>query len=236
MNVSEKSQVIWLAPERCATKITKKIFERYDFYNVSEKNNFTPTSFSIDKHSHSNKIVGGYENFKTILSIRNPYDFVFSIFVNKYYSKPITKETEGMDQIFSDWIRKTFLNHWNYVFLCPFYNNEQSFFIKWKFDESFSPDFVIHTENLYYDLIKLPFIETESEEYKTELKELVENNGFINKRYVQFQDLYNSKDAKLIYTYFKTSFDKFGYSPFSFTKTELTEEEKLQFIESDLER
>jgi hypothetical protein len=235
MNFSITNEVVWLAPERCATQITKKIFEKYDFYSISKKYEFEPKNFLNVRHSHLNIIKEEYENYKIILNTRNPYDFVFSIFANKYYSKPITKEIEGLKESFSNWIKKSFLNHGNYVFLCPFYNHEGSFFKKWRFNEDFTPHFVIRSENLYVDLLNLPFIQSETQDFKDGMKILIEDNGFINKRYLEYRDLYGFVEAKLIYNFFKTSFEKFGYSPFSFSKTELTDMEKSEFINSDLD-
>lgn len=235
MNISYVNELVWLAPERCATKITKKIFENYKFYSIREINGYKPETLVGSKHSHSNYILEEYKNWKIILNTRNPYDFVFSIFINKHNSRPITKLDEGLKDSFNHWIKISFLNHKNYVFLCPYYSEKNSFFIKWKFNEDFNPDFLIRTENICDDFMKLPFIESETDEKKEEIKSLLQDNGFINRRYVTFDELYDINSAKLIYEYFKVSFNKFGYSPFSFTKKILSEDEKNEFISGELE-
>ena len=235
MNVSYVNEVVWLAPERCATQITKKIFENYDFFSLRKINNFESQNFLNSKHCHSDIILDLYKSWKTILNIRNPYDFVFSIFINKHYSRPVTKLTEGLKESFNEWVKLSFMNHKNHVFVCPFYNEKNSFFVKWKLSEDFEPNYLIRVENLYEDLIKLPFIQNETEEKKHDYKKLIDDNGFINKRYVKFNQLCDITSAKLIFEYFKTTFNKFEYDPFSFTQESLTENEKNEFLNGELD-
>lgn len=235
MNISHEHQVIWLAPERCATSITKRIFENYNFFAQSEKKNDEFIDFKEKTQSHQNFIPETYFNYKIITNIRNPYDLTFSFYINFYISEPLTRESTNFKEKFNTWISKVILNHGPNFFICPFYNDSSSFFQKWKFDNHIEPDFVLKTENLYENLLKLPFIAKESEERKEEIKNMIQSNGFINKRYQNFNDFYDIRSAKLVYNFFKPIFYKFDYNPFSFTKEKMNNDEKISFLHKPID-
>lgn len=235
MNVSIEHKLVWLAPERCATQITKKIFENYRFFSLVKESDEKLVSFSQNSYSHSNHILEKFKNYQLIVNLRNPYDFVFSIYLNKYLKKPLTRNSEKISFNFNKWIKRSFINHGYAVFPCPFYNDPNSFFKKWVFNDEIIPNYVIRLENLEKDILELPFISTESEEKKEKIRNLISNNGFINKRYVTFDESYEIESAKLIYHYFKSSFHKFGYSPYSFTKEQLSNEQKISFIHGEIQ-
>ena len=98
-----------------------------------------------------------------------------------------------------------------------------------------NPIFVLKTENLYENLLKLPFITKESEERKEEIKNMIQSNGFINKRYQNFNDFYDIRSAKLVYNFFKPIFYKFDYNPFSFTKEKMNNDEKISFLHKPID-
>lgn len=235
MNVSLEHKLVWLAPERCATQITKKIFENYRFFSIDSKSNEKLNNFSQNSHSHSNYIFEKFKNYELIVNLRNPYDFVFSIYLNKYLRKPLLRNSQEISYNFNKWVKRSFINHGYNVFLCPFYNEPNSFLGKWTFNNEIIPNYVVRLENLEEDILKLPFITSEPEKTKEKIRNLISNNGFINKRYVSFDELYEIESAKLIYHYFKAVFHKFGYSPYSFTKEVLSNEEKISFLHGELQ-
>lgn len=230
MNISTEHQMIWLAPESCATQITKKILTNYHFsFAVPSEQDYDP-KFQEKIHFHSNIIDKQYEDFQTILNVRNPYDLVFSFYVNNYLSSPLTKESKNVKEKFNNWVTKVFLNHGYYLFLHPFYKYKNFRFNKWRFDDEKKYNFVLRTETLFEDIIKLPFIKSESENIKNKIKNSIEYNGFLNRRHHSFNELYDFKSAQLVYHFFKPYFYKFEYSPFSFTQEKLSEQQKITFI------
>lgn len=235
MNLSIRNKVVWLAPERCATKITKKIFESYDFYSLRTSDNGALSNFREKEHSHQNIIPEDYKNLPKIVSVRNPYDLTFSIYINKYLKHPLTKNSTDVKENFNSWVGKSFLNHGYEVFMCPFYRTDNSSFNKWRFNDDSHFDYVIRMENLYEDLIKLPFISQENDETKEKIKNIVGDNPYINKRYFTFNKLYDIRSAKLVYHFFKPFFFKFGYSPYSFTENRMSEEEKVSFVHGSID-
>lgn len=235
MNISQEHRMIWLAPERCATQITKKILSNYNFsFAVPSLQDDNP-NFQEKRHFHSNIVDEPYTDFQIILNIRNPYDLVFSFYVNNFSSKPITKDSKNVKENFNKWVNKAFLNHGYHVFLCPLYNEKDFLFNKWDFKDDKKIDFVLKVETLYDDIIKIPFIKDTSDTIKEEIKYLIQNNGFFNKRYFKFNELYDFRSAQLVYHFFKPLFYKFGYSPYSFTQETLIDDDKIRFIHGQMD-
>ena len=234
MNISFEHKIIWWAPERCATKATSHIFHQLGFESYFSSTENPP----IDNyHSHGIKIPDEYSDYKIICSIRNPYDRVLGLFrsmTNVGKSTVYTKDTH------QDFI-ENYENFLNEVFVytkVPKRNvmkeeNEKKFLknyiSKYSFDGKV-PDQFIRAENLIDDISKLEFV-TESGLWKSGyVQEYLSNNKYINIRPYKFNSVYTQKSAKLIYEFYKKHFFICGYDPFSFTKEELTNEEKMRFL------
>ena len=88
MNVSHKHKTIWLAPEKCATKIVKQLLLGYEFSEQKKDDSFYRLGY------------------KLISSIRNPYDRIFSIFINFELSPVFLNKTlkNEIKQHFNEWI------------------------------------------------------------------------------------------------------------------------------------
>jgi len=233
MNISHKHKIIWWAPERTATKITREIFLNYDFFVHNSKND-DELSLKQENVSHLNKIQDQFSEYTLISNVRNPYDRVFSIFLTTFYEN-IALEKNKHDEIkkaFNNWISNTFESEK----LCVKLNKSNSaknidinYFSKWTFKEK-KPDFFIRMENLIEDLEKLDFIKSDSTWDSSKIKEIIENNVFKNNRAIKFDKMYDIHSAKLIYVYFKSVFNLVLYNPFSFTTENLTESEKISFL------
>lgn len=233
MNFSITNQVVWLAPERTGTSITKKVFEKYDFFSIRKKTGNKEVNFEKGIHSHDDEIPEKFSEFKIITNIRNPYDRVFACYQKLYLEKPILKTSTNFKIKFTEWISETFWYQGPYIFLSPRYDDTKNFLQKWTFDTT-DVDFVIKMENLKEDILKLPFIKNTEEEFYR-IENLLSDNQFINERYFTFQDVYDPKSAKLVYEFFKPCFYKFDYSPFSFTKESLSDGDKISFIHNPLD-
>ena len=233
MNVSIENQVVWLTPERTGSSITKKILENYNFFTKRKKNDFKLVDFRSDSQSHENTIYEEYKDFKIIVNVRNPYDRVFGCYQKYFLEKPILKNELNYAEKFRNFISKTFYFHGSYVFMGPRYDDVQNFYEKWIFDKV-NVDYLIKMESLETDIFRLPFIRQDEVE-KKRISDLLEENPFKNERYRSFLDVYDFKSAKLVYEFFKPWFYKFEYSPFSFTNKELSEQEKISFIHSQIQ-
>lgn len=234
MNISFEHKIIWWAPERCATKATAHIFHQLGFESYYSS---TENEQIKDYHSHSINIPEEYSDYRVVCSIRNPYDRVlglFRSFTNVGKSIVYTKDTH---QKFMD-SYETFLKE-VFVFTKPERRNvmdikhEKAFLkdyiSKYTFENK-TPDQFIRSENLIEDISQLDFV-TESGIWKSGyIEEYLTNNKHINVRPYKFNTVYTSESAKLIYEFYKKHFFICGYDPFSFTKNELSNYEKMSFL------
>ena len=234
MNISFEHKIIWWAPERCATKATAHIFQQLGFesYYGSTKN---PQIENY--HSHGIDVPEEYSDYKIICSIRNPYDRVLGLFksmTNVGKSMVYTKDTH---QNFMD-SYETFVNEVFALTKVKKRNifdekNEKKFLkdyiSKYSFNEKV-PEKFIRVENLIEDISNLDFV-TESGIWKSGyVEEYLLNNSHINIRPFKFNSVYTTKSAKLVYEFYRKHFFLCGYDPFSFTKNELSNEEKMRFL------
>jgi hypothetical protein len=233
MNVSIENQVVWLAPPRTGSSITKKIFEHYNFFSSTKKNNYKLVDFRKRTHSREKIIGEEFSQFKIISNIRNPYDRVFACYQNFYLEKPILKNNRNFGQRFTKWVSENFWSQGSHFFLSTRYDDVNNFFQNWTF-ETEDVDFYVRMEHLQSDILKLPFI-LKTDEENTRILQLLEDNRYINERHYSFQDVYDVKSAKLVYEFFKPCFYKFGYDPFSFTRNVLSDEDKITFIHDTLD-
>jgi hypothetical protein len=96
------------------------------------------------------------------------------------------------------------------------------------------PDVFIRMENLENDLKSLSFIKNTDVWEKSDFSSFLDKNKFIVKRAFDFSDVYTNTSAKYVYEYFKSHFYLCDYDPFSFTKSILTDEEKMKFLHDTL--
>jgi hypothetical protein len=234
MNISFEHKIIWWAPERCATKATAHIFQQLGFesYYSTIDNKQIP-----DYHSHSIVIPEEYSDYKVICSIRNPYDRVLGLFktmTNVGKSMVYTKDTHDNFMV-------NYENFLNEVFVFAKIKETngfgeklekifmKDFIAKYSFEDKI-PDYFIRSENLLEDISKLEFVNDSGLWKSGYIQEYLTNNKYINLRPYKFDTVYTNKSAKLVFEYYKKHFFLCGYNPFSFTKDELNNEEKMRFI------
>lgn len=234
MNISFEHKIIWWAPERCATKATAHIFQQLGFesyYTTIDNKQIT------DYHSHSIVIPEEYSDYQVICSIRNPYDRVLGLFK--------TMTNVGRSMVYTKDTHKNFMDNYenflNEVFVFAKVKDIEGFgekldktfmkdFIaKYSFEERV-PDYFIRSENLLEDISKFEFVNDSGLWKSGYIEEYLTNNKHINIRPYKFDSVYTNKSAKLVFEYYKKHFFLCGYDPFSFTKNELTNEEKMRFI------
>ena len=215
MNVSHKHKSIWLAPEKCATKIVKQLLLGYEFSEQKKDDSFYRLGY------------------KLISSIRNPYDRIFSIFINFELSPVFLNKTlkNEIKQHFNEWIQKLMVCEK----LSVGYNASlkinigDAYFYRDIFKER-NPDFLIRMENIQEDLEKLEFIKNDLNWDSKKVEEELKTNKFKINREYKFNYMYDIESAKRVYFLYKNHFHLAGYNPFSFTTETLTEKERISFI------
>lgn len=234
MNISFEHKIIWWAPERCATKATAHIFHKLGFESYFSS---TENPQIENYHSHGINVPDEYSDYKIICSIRNPYDRVLGLFKslsNVGRSIVYTKDTHKnfMDSY------ETFLNE---VFVLTKVKKRN--FADEKYDKLFLKNYIskysfehrvpnqfIRAENLIEDISKLDFVVDSGIWKSGYVEEYLTNNKHINIRPFKFNSVYTTQSAKLVYEFYKKHFFLCNYDPFSFTKNELSNQEKMSFL------
>jgi hypothetical protein len=236
MNISHEHKIIWWAPERCGTKATAHIFSKlgFDFFQDETETGKSITEDGITYQSHNIKYPEKYNDYKIICNIRNPYDrmvSLFSNFANVGKSFVYTKNNpQKLITTYESFIREMLL--YNKVVTIEDLKDrpiQKSYLAKYHFDNRI-PDTFIKMESLEEDLGKLDFVR-ESEIWKSGyIHDYLVKNNYINIKPYKYNDIYTFESAKRVYEYHKKQFIICEYDPFSFTKEELSNEEKMRFI------
>jgi hypothetical protein len=233
MNISHKHKIIWWAPERSGTKITREIFSDYDFFVWDPKLN-NEISLKERYTSHLNQIPKEFSDYELICSVRNPYDRIFAVFLMTQFSDVIIEKSihQEVREKFNKWVINSFINKKTSVVLSKINqtnNINYNFFSKWTFEDRI-PNYFVRMENLSEDLKNLNLIQTNPSWNFEKIIQIVENNKFITKRPFKFDDFYNFESARRVYFYYKRVFNLVPYDPFSFSQENLSEKEKYSFL------
>ena len=207
MNISHEHKLIWLSPEMSGTENVSKILEKHGFLNVEDKT--------------EEQLLSEYPDYKVICGMINPYERVFLLHL-KGDLRSIQLKKHHFDDL------KTEFNNWGRQMLIPNKltivvndtfiktNNTTKYLKKWVFDHKI-PNFFVKSEDLINDLNRLGFID----------EDIIINNDV---KQFNFNQMYDFDLAKRVYHLYKKHFYLCDYSPFSFTDTELTDEEKISFL------
>lgn len=175
--------VSWFTPIRTATRSCNQIMDYF--------------GFDINRN-HDDNIVEDLSMCTFIMNVHNPYKRLFSIYnLHKYHNPDSEFE-------FQDWVSMTLeeLNEKN--------NPQQiSLFYYYKLFSK-KPDYIVKVENLFYDLMKIQFI---NQNYSDKLKNIFDNyvlkNEFEEGR--DWKSKYNENFSNLIYHKLRDDFEIFGY-------------------------
>ena len=201
--ISEKHKTfIWLPP-RCATNFISWVLAYFEFSSVlidTEINEIQTIRPNQSTHfSHCTIFPQNHEELSFICAIRNPYHRVLSmyqsLFEHPYYSRNQHKSVENFEQYVNDRIVK-----------------DKSLWFE--FSSSFkdrSPDYLIRTENLYDDILKIPFIRDSDLNSSGILKNFCDKK--INQSYTQLnpEEYLTPRIKEIIHSLSSDHFDLFGY-------------------------
>lgn len=207
MNISHERKLIWLSPEMSGTENVSKTLEKYGFLSVKDE---TEEQLFLE-----------YPDYKVICGMKNPYERVFLLhFEGDLRSIQLKKHHfEGLKTEFNDWGRRILIPNKLKIKVDETFintNNTTKYLKKWGFDHKI-PDFFVKSEDLINDLNRLGFID----------EDIIINNDV---KQFNFNKMYDFDLAKRVYHLYKKHFYLCDYNPFSFTDTELTDEEKISFL------
>lgn len=208
MNFIHSEKIIWILPERTATRTISQLLNFWDV-EVWESNGFKkikPGKDMIGQFSqglrHEWDVTSFNTDYDILVNVRNPYTRLKSYY-HSLFLKHDCNDFGDCHLTFGEFVDKYcridggMLDHLRF---------EQIY-------ETRPPKLVIKYENLREDLLKVPFIEkkmSESQEFREEWDRVVVNNIF-DKETKGSTYTYTEKDAEKIYTLFKPQFEIFGY-------------------------
>lgn len=225
MNVSIENRCIWLSPEGTGGNILEEIFKNYDFYSCEEKTNFELKNLKENPHSHNNVIPQKYNEFEVISSVRNPYDMIWSYYLNYYTQTFVPKDLESTKNKFQQFIHESFHNTLIGVVTDSFFT-KKDYLNKWKFENRL-PDKILKFENLKEGVKSLDFVENNLNHFD---ETIFDDPRYKNQRFITFDLVYDFETAQKIFNFYKNYFYYLDYDPFSFTKEALSDEDKKKFI------
>jgi hypothetical protein len=185
MNYSDKHKVLWATPMRAATRSCIPIQKYFGFDVIGH---------------HGLQIPEGKEDYYFVLNTRNPYTRMISI----YHLFCLQFNIEPNN--FNGWIRKEFDEKKRFPY--DTLNLNYQIFLKEKIFKT--PDLIIKLENLYSDILKLPFFADNSDE----LFDIV-NNNILTNHYssgYDYNQYYNQDLADYVYSILEEDFVYFNYN------------------------
>lgn len=186
-NISEKHKAFTWTPPSTASRLSSKVFDNFDFWSYVHSPNTEVDGLLFKKSYVHNHLIGlpkNHEDYKIILTCRNPY----------------TRALAGTNNVTTEY----FVRSLEDLFQSRYHNNFINLLKLRK------PDYFIRVENLLEDYKKIPFI-YESDFYKSgELEKLINNNPYKTPAYFN-RPIIDKKAADLIYYSNVYYFDLIGY-------------------------
>lgn len=185
VNISETNRAFIWTPEKTASNLASMVFDKFDFhaFNVIKKEKVS----NGVKHFHSNCFFEGHENYQFILTCRNPYDRFLSMY--GYGKLTYERFKSNLESYLAEKM--------------PHVQLMKNLTIR-------KPDFIIRTENMLEDYLKIPFIK-DSKFYKSgDLEKLLKIK--VNEtNFEKSRTILDSQLADLIYYNNITFFELCGY-------------------------
>jgi hypothetical protein len=196
--ISEKHKAfVWLPP-KCATNFISWVLAYFEFSSIqidTETNKIHTIRLNQYGHfGHSTFLPPNHEELSFICAVRNPYHRVLSMFQSQFDGQ---LTVENFEKFINE--RLTFNSRG------PIFN---------KFSEILHgrrPNYLIRTENLYEDILKIPFIRDSDLNSSGILKNFCDKK--INQSYDQLnpEEYLTPRIKEIIQNLCSDHFDLFGY-------------------------
>lgn len=211
--VSEKHKTfVWLPP-KCATHLISWVLSYFEFSSIAINTDTNQTHRILGNEKihfgHNTVLPPNHNELSFICVIRHPYQRVLSMYqyahqVSKVFMHQVENnfETANVDN-FEKFINDTIVKNGQ--------ENNSTFF---GFSETIKhrmPNYIVKTENLYEDLIKIPFIKESDLNNSGILKNFCDRK--INKSFIQLnpEEYLTPHIKEIIYNISSDHFDLFGY-------------------------
>lgn len=196
-NILESHKLfVWLW-EKTGTTHMSNLLRNFDFKHYYFDGNDKKLIHNRIIHTHECGLFPGHEDYKLMVSTRNPYSRIVSSYKMNHL--------EDLD-------KNTFRDYLETIF----YLNEPTGVNCYSFVKR-KPDYFVRVEHMYDDYSKIPFI-IESDFYKSgKLKQFTDVR--LNphpKGYKDWREYYSKESADIVYYNMARYFDMFGYDKNSY--------------------
>jgi len=198
VNISERHKTFLWLWSKTGTTHMKNVLKYFGFQLYEIQNGVRTLHQPRIEQIHSCHLFEGHENYKLLISARNPYsrfvsDYRFSsrpkIFDLKDFEKFLFERTQRDPRCY-----------------------ECSNFINRK------PDYWVRTEHMYEDYLKIPFIKDTDLVHSGLLEKMCSKKVNENPSERTWQDYYNQERADLVFYNLRNYFEFFGYEKDSWKK------------------
>jgi hypothetical protein len=222
-NKSEVNKCFTITYPHTGSRLMMKVLDNFNFDSYELKNNKLIYKKSGSQHNHTFDLFEGHENYKLMISCRNPYDIFVSKFRFWLGGVKVMKSTFNLNSEFLEFIEEFIFEIEERTWFKP------SHLLKSEKILTRPIDYRIKLENLEESYSKVPFI-ADSEFAKNGflLKELNNKIGdhkqlklvkpWVSHLPKDFRDFYTQETADLVYNNFKELFLFMDYHQDSWKK------------------
>jgi len=210
-NLSEKNKCFTLTYPHTGSRSIMNILKHFDFNTYELKKNKLIYKLSGPGHNHTLNLFPGHEDYKMMITCRNPYDIFASKFRFWMSTKQMMKSTFEITTEFEIYIEEFLLDVEDTVWFTPSHISNSNEIL------SRPIDYRIKLEDLEGSYSKVPFISdsefARSGDLIKELNNKIGDHSQLSKLkpwlpYLpkNFKEYYNQKTADLIYNNFEKLF------------------------------
>jgi hypothetical protein len=204
INIDPVSKYFIWTPEKTASHLCYEVFKNSDFHTYGNHNGFINKIEKKYTHNNFCDLFKNHEDYKFILTIRNPYSLMVSYYKSWGCSCHVR---ENFKPQFEDFVQD---------FL--YFNPSDSWVGLLKNINKRIPDHTISVESLYSDYSKLPIIKNnefyQSNTLELKVSEIIgrpENYEDVRFLPLDWREFYSVGIADIVYYYFANYFEMFGY-------------------------
>lgn len=213
-NINLEEKYVLLTPPRTGSRRSLLISERLNFNTYKSVNGVLEFHAKGTTHNHTHDLFNGHEEFKIIMTCRNPYSVMVTEFKHSLGTSETIKTNFNLHSLFSD-------------FIYDFYETNASSWYSptaFRFREELTNrkiDYRIRLENMFEDYCKVPLIKDSEIYFDGTLKSLTDevigshlehkNLKHLNNLPKDFRDYYNKESSDFMKSKFYNLFEFMDY-------------------------
>jgi len=238
LNISEKHKTFTITPQSTGSRTLCNILDNFDFHTYELCNNTLKYKSQKITHNHFFRLFPNHEDYKLIMTARNPYNRVVSEFKKSLKSQKYINKNFNLKIDFAEFVYDLYYPHNLNLLLISKTKNLNSFSFKRFFigyyNLSVTPDCFferkidhkVRIDSIKDDYQSIDFIKN-SDYYKNGLLDLELSNkiglmdNIVNQNYnlpLYWQEYYTQETADIVYKFCSEYFNTFEFEKDSWKK------------------